>query len=147
MLSWRTKRILYTLSIAWTEDRTIVLLSMNESISHFFLVYPFWNGTCLERCIFNANLSLQKETYLGDKFIAIRPWNHELHNQLLCNLIYLFGKKISIEHKNACFNSNIVKYIEMTYSWSELRISDSLNGNVGVKQTLKKNNIAYESTI
>ena len=86
----------------------------------FLLVYPFWNGTCLEHCIFNANVNLQKKTYLGDKFIAIRPWNHELHIQLLCNLIYLFGKRISLEHKNACFNSNIVKYIEMTYSWSQI---------------------------
>ena len=37
-------------------------------------ILPFseWH-VCLEYCIFNANVNMQKKSYLGDNFIAVRP--------------------------------------------------------------------------
>ena len=48
---------------------------------------------CLEYCIFNANVNMQKQAYLGDNFIAIGPRNQKLHIQLLCSTIHEFWEK------------------------------------------------------
>ena len=63
-----------------------------KRISRFFaILYSMEEFVCLEYCIFNANVNMQKLAYLSDNFIAIGPRNQKLHIQLLCNTIHEFG--------------------------------------------------------
>ena len=91
LLKWQNKKSLRTLSIV--ELKIAQLKCFMKKVSHIFIPFSNWY-VCLKYCIFNANVNMQKKSYLGDNFIAIRPWNQELHILLLCNLIYVFRNEL-----------------------------------------------------